>query len=230
MTDIINKQTLSEQIYQILRQDILTQNIESGQKLTLQSLKDRFEVSHTPIRDALTRLVEDDLVIYYSNVGIKVVQPTANDAREIFQLSGDLDCLALRYCLQGSHLNELTNEMSTIIDHSKQYLQEQNFDQWREFSDRFHLVFYQFADNSRLEQAAQKLRAQITLLSNLYQIENKYSDKIQEDHDSIYYAIRDRNHEGALALLREHLDHDLSYAVEAITQYEAQRTNRSKNN
>ena len=216
MTNIINKQTLSEQIYQILREDILTQNIESGQKLTLQSLKDRFEVSHTPIRDALTRLVEDDLVIYYSNVGIKVVKPTANDAREIFQLSGDLDCLALRYCMQGSHLGELSIEMSTIIDQSRQYLQEQKFDDWRELSDRFHLVFYQFADNSRLERAAEKLRAQITLLSNLYQIENQYIENIQKDHESVNFAIQNQDYEKALALLREHLDNDLSYAIEAI--------------
>ncbi|MEM5775173.1 MAG: GntR family transcriptional regulator, partial [Anaerolineaceae bacterium] len=73
MSIAINKQTLSEQIYLILRQDILTQQIKCGQKLTLQSLKDRFGVSHTPIREALTRLVDDDLVIYYSNVGVSVI-------------------------------------------------------------------------------------------------------------------------------------------------------------
>ena len=96
MTNAINKQTLSEQIYLILRQDILTQEIKCGQRLTLQSLKERFNVSHTPIREALTRLLEDDLVTYYSNVGVTVIDLTADDVREIFQLSGDLDCLALR--------------------------------------------------------------------------------------------------------------------------------------
>ena len=39
----LNKTTLSEQIYQILKEDILTQRIPLGEKLTLKMLKERFE-------------------------------------------------------------------------------------------------------------------------------------------------------------------------------------------
>lgn len=46
----LNKSTLSEQIYQILRNDILTQKIPCGEKLTLKLLQERFQVSSTPIR------------------------------------------------------------------------------------------------------------------------------------------------------------------------------------
>lgn len=44
----LNKSTLSEQIYQILRNDILTQKIPCGEKLTLKVLQERFQVSSTP--------------------------------------------------------------------------------------------------------------------------------------------------------------------------------------
>ena len=79
----LNKSTLSEQIYQILRNDILTQKIPCGEKLTLKLLQERFQVSSTPIREALTRLTQDQLVSYYSNVGIRVISFTADDLREI---------------------------------------------------------------------------------------------------------------------------------------------------
>ncbi|MGN1033354.1 MAG: GntR family transcriptional regulator, partial [Intestinibacter sp.] len=52
----LNKSTLSEQIYQILKNDIITQEIKCGEKLTLKNLKERFQVSSTPIREALTKL------------------------------------------------------------------------------------------------------------------------------------------------------------------------------
>ena len=55
------KKTLSEQIYEILRNDILTQAIPCGSKLTLKILQERFQVSSTPIREALTRLTEEQL-------------------------------------------------------------------------------------------------------------------------------------------------------------------------
>ena len=69
----LNKSTLSEQIYQILRNDILTQKIPCGEKLTLKVLQERFQVSSTPIREALTRLTQDQLVYYYSDVGMRVM-------------------------------------------------------------------------------------------------------------------------------------------------------------
>ena len=58
----LNKSTLSEQIYQILKNDIITQEIKCGEKLTLKNLKERFQVSSTPIREALTKLTQDNLV------------------------------------------------------------------------------------------------------------------------------------------------------------------------
>lgn len=62
----LSKNTLAEQIYQILRNDILTLAIPFLEKLTLKTMQERFGVSSTPIRDAFTRLTEDSLAIHYS--------------------------------------------------------------------------------------------------------------------------------------------------------------------
>ena len=93
-----NKITLSEQIYDELYHDITDQRLVCGQKLTLKVLKDRFNVSHTPIREALTRLSENGLVTYYSNCGVTVTEFTETDIREIFQFIGELDALAIQFC------------------------------------------------------------------------------------------------------------------------------------
>ena len=79
----LNKQTLSEQIYHILREDILSQKIPCHARLTLKMLQERFGVSSTPIREALTRLINEKLISYYSNVGVSVVGLTEDDLREI---------------------------------------------------------------------------------------------------------------------------------------------------
>ena len=77
----LNKSTLSEQIYQILRNDILTQKIKCGEKLTLKVLQERFQVSSTPVREALTRLTQDQLVSYYSNIGVNVISFSPEDRK-----------------------------------------------------------------------------------------------------------------------------------------------------
>ncbi|WP_313346046.1 GntR family transcriptional regulator [Sedimentibacter sp.] len=216
--DVINKQTMSMQIYHILRNDILTQKIKCGSKLTLQSLKERFEVSHTPIREALTRLVEDNLVTYYSNVGVSVVSLNANDAREIFELNGDLDCIALKYSYYGSMKDEFLKELGEAVTEGRLCIAEKRLNRWQELSDQFHLILYKYANNSRLEYAARKLRAQTTLLYNLYYLEDQNAEVTQEFHNRIYQAISEDDIPLASQLLKEHLQNDIELAVKALGQ------------
>ena len=61
MPEKIIKQTLSEQIYNILKEDILSGRILMGDKLTNRELQERFQVSSTPVRDAINRLSKDGL-------------------------------------------------------------------------------------------------------------------------------------------------------------------------
>ena len=53
------KDLLSEQIYKILKNDIINSKINFGEVLVNKNLQERFEVSSTPIRDAILRLKED---------------------------------------------------------------------------------------------------------------------------------------------------------------------------
>ena len=108
----LNKSTLSEQIYQILRNDILTQKIKCGEKLTLKILQERFQVSSTPIREALTRLTQDQLVSYYSNINVW------NHYSDEFHL------IFYRYC-NNSRLTESADRLrSGISIFSNQYSRE----------------------------------------------------------------------------------------------------------
>lgn len=111
----LNKSTLSQQIYQILRSDIITGRIAMGQKLTLKMLQERFGVSSTPIREALARLAEDELAIYYSNVGVNVISLTEQDLRELYSFMGDLDALAIRYASRSAQNGELCRKLEENV-------------------------------------------------------------------------------------------------------------------
>ncbi|MEM5773699.1 MAG: FCD domain-containing protein, partial [Anaerolineaceae bacterium] len=108
-------------------------------------------------------------------------------------------------------------ELGEIMALSAKQFQKKQYRQWSDSSDRFHLVFYKYADNSRLENAAHKLRAQITLLTNLYQIEEKNVEQIQHDHGEIHAAIMADDVEKAAELMRRHMDNDMAYAIKSIS-------------
>ena len=205
----LNKQTLSEQIYEILRQDILTQKIKCGTKLTLKVLQERFEVSSTPIREALTRLSEEGLMFYYSNIGVRVLEFTPQDLREIFQFMGDLDALAVRYAAEHEKQEELIKCLRKNLELCEKETDTQKLLQ---LSDEFHLLFYEYCDNSRLKNSAERMRSQLSVAAYQYEQQTDNRVHIHEEHKGIYDAFAKGEAEEAAAKMKAHLMHSLVYA------------------
>ena len=85
-----------------------------------------------------------------------------------------------------------------------------------EYSDRFHLLFYDYCQNSRLTHAAEKLRSQLTIFSNLYETQSTPQHRINEMHHRIYDAYRTGNYQTAGDLMKAHLEDSLKYALEHL--------------
>lgn len=214
-----SKTTISEQIYQQLRWDIIHNKIPCGQKLTLKMLKEQFNVSHTPIREALTRLSEEGLINYYSNCGVNVVSFTSRDIKELFQFISKLDAVAVEFCQYSYSSSPLLFDLKELLDISEKYLQNQDLDSWKGVSEDFHLVFYKYAENHYLENAARTMRARISLLSNLYST-NENARTIQDNHYHIYELIKDQDFEAAARAMQQHSQEDVVYALRAFQEHD----------
>lgn len=223
----LNKQTLSEQIYQILRGDILSQRIPSGTKLTLKALTERFEVSSTPVREALTRLSEEQLVSYYSNVGVNVVELSADDLREIYEFMGDLDALAISYAAtSGENIDALNAELTQNINEADEMLEylknvgptdtqhHAETDKFIKLSDEFHLIFYKYCKNSRLARSAERMRSQMSIAAYQYEKNTDNLISIHKEHVLIYKAFTSGAYTEASSLMKTHMQHSLQYALE----------------
>lgn len=214
----LNKSTLSEQIYQILRNDILTQKIKCGEKLTLKVLQERFQVSSTPIREALTRLTQDQLISYYSNIGVNVISFTADDLREIYSFMGDLDGLAIRYAAASPDQEKLLAEVRTILENSRKAADTGDSETWNNCSDEFHLVFYRYCNNSRLTESAGRIRSGISIFSNQYSQETFIQTQIDNEHQAIFDAYQNGEIEKAVQMMKSHLDDSLKYALSFLPE------------
>ncbi len=208
----INRQTLSDQIYQSLRHDILHGSIKAGDRLTLKNLKEQFGVSSTPVREALTRLTEDALVSYETNVGIYVISLNHDDFKEIYELIGDLDSLAIRYSNHSENKEELKSRLKENIEASSDF--SIHDDEWLTLSDDFHLLFYQYCGNSRLVSSAEHLRSQLSIAAYQYEKDRTIRAEIHKEHEAIFQAFFSDDIEEACRLMKIHLAHSLGYAIE----------------
>lgn len=205
------KSTLSEQLYELIRNDIITQQIPMGEKITLKQLQEKYDVSSTPVREALTRLGNEGLVSIITNVGVNVISLDRNDLVELYEFMGDLDSLAVSYSQHSEQKAKLIEqlEQSILITSDPARPLEEKI----KSSDHFHLFFYDYANNKRLSNAAEKLRSQLTIFSNRYERDPQILMDIDEVHKEILTFYKMEDYESAAKAMKAHLGKSLAYAL-----------------
>jgi DNA-binding GntR family transcriptional regulator len=96
--------SLREQIADDVRSDVLCARIHPGARLSEMELAKRFGTSRGPIREALSQLVSEGLLIAKRNCGVTVAPPPPNGVRDlIIPIRRTVESYALR-----SYFDELT--------------------------------------------------------------------------------------------------------------------------
>lgn len=218
------KTTLTEQVYQELYHDIIKQRLHCGQKLTLKELKERFGISQTPIREALTRLTEEGLVNTYTNLGVAVIDFTDADIRELYQCISEFDALAILFCKNSFTHAPLIYDLEQIVDAGNQCLAAGDIEGWSHYSDAAHLIFYRHAQNRYLDDSAKRLRAKVNLLSNMYYYSDPvHSENINYGHNEILDCIKTGDFDEAANIMRVHLQYNMVYALNAYRESKNKR-------
>jgi len=92
--------TRATNIYDRLRLDILAGDLEPGSKLTIDALAERYSTSATPLREALNRLISDNLVEKKELRGFVVAGISAEDLAEVTKTRCWLEEVALRQSIE----------------------------------------------------------------------------------------------------------------------------------
>src|ERR687883_27216 len=103
MTHLLNQprtksrgtENLSARVYNQIKNLILSNEVMPGQKLHHQQLSERLGVSRTPVREALTRLVQEGYVAFLPNRGFTCKEIRLQEAEELYDLREALEAFAV---------------------------------------------------------------------------------------------------------------------------------------
>jgi DNA-binding GntR family transcriptional regulator len=93
-TTPVRATNLAGEIAYRLQRDILDGRIALGERLAQDELCARFEVSRTPVREALTKLESSGLVSLRPNRGAIVRTPARHEVQEVYELRAELEGFA----------------------------------------------------------------------------------------------------------------------------------------
>ena len=112
------EQSLGGQIFNRIRNDILSGNYAPGEELKEATLGKQLGVSRTPVREALRQLDLEGLVEIAPNRGAKVIGISRKDVEDIYHMRARLEGLAARKAAENikeEELDALTKDMDNII-------------------------------------------------------------------------------------------------------------------
>lgn len=161
----IKKASLVDQIYSTLREDIITLKIPMGARLNVNELQTELGVSCTPIREAVNRLQQEELVIYENNIGARVLTLDQHDVREILELALTLQQAAVRLAMKNGDSGEMLREIDEQLERCRAARTH------RESVKAVHNligVFYRHCGNRRLDRSMVAIQGQVLLLRYIY--------------------------------------------------------------
>jgi GntR family transcriptional regulator, carbon starvation induced regulator len=97
--------TLTETLHELLRHDIILGVLPPAAKLKLEKLSKTYDVSVNTMRETLSRLAADGLVVAEGQKGFAVLPVSIEDLREITEMRQLLECHALRRSIAAADLD-----------------------------------------------------------------------------------------------------------------------------
>ncbi|MGI5932881.1 MAG: GntR family transcriptional regulator, partial [Eubacterium sp.] len=113
---VIKRVSLVDQVYEKLRERIVSLKIPFGSKLNVSKLQEEYGVSSTPVREALNRLLNEGLIEFENNVGARVIDITENDVRQIQEISFAYQMLAARNALRYGDSSQMAAQIGGYIE------------------------------------------------------------------------------------------------------------------
>ncbi|MBW3095850.1 GntR family transcriptional regulator [Pseudohoeflea coraliihabitans] len=192
-------------LIRILEDDILVGQLKPGDRLDEQALARRFEVSRTPVREALRHLASSGLVEIRRNQGAAVRTLTTAELVEMFQVLAELNGLAARLCARRLNRSELKT-LRGLNDICNQRAEADDADGFYAANTQFHAFIDKGAQSQFLLEECEKLEKRLNVYRRHITFQPRRMERSVQEHYRIVEAIEEGEGETAHQLMREHVD------------------------
>ena len=211
-------ETRAERIYANLRSDVLTGRLLPGQRLPFAELGARYGTSVGVLREALSRLVEQGLVVSEPQLGFRVTPVSEEDLRDLTNTRIDIETLCLRHAIAHGDLAWESRVVAAYhtLDRTPELVSTQPStvnEDWAAAHAAFHAALIEGCPSRRLRDIATSLRDSAELYRRWSRhIGGEDTRDIAGEHLALRDAILARDVEKAEAALIQHI----SYTTQAL--------------
>lgn len=209
-----NQRLARVSVFNRLRAEILSCTLRPGALVQERELADRFQVSTSPIRDALLRLEEQNLVEVLPRRGYRVKAISVADAKELYEMRSILE----RECVMRT-VEEADDAVVAGLDQFREVPANIDLTRWVAYNRRFHVALAEACGNQRLARSTREVIEQFDRFTIMSVTNDKSSGLLAyvTEHSELIDAIQRRDKRLAASLIKTHIESSKRRMLDSLT-------------
>ncbi|MDN7245196.1 GntR family transcriptional regulator [Planococcus shenhongbingii] len=205
-----------EQFYHSIKAMIFEGKFKPGDRIVENQLAKEFNVSKSPVREAIRMLEQEGLIVTDEKSRMIVYQPTLKDVEEIYFCRKALESFAIKLMVQKATDDEVA-EIENLLRETEAAIQEsQDANAIISMNEAFHNLIIEYTKNDRLKKQVKDLKSLMYFFRIMnFQGENR-ANEILKQHSNIFVHIKNRDEEKAYQAMLEHLQMDVDHLMEVL--------------
>ncbi|MFI9381892.1 GntR family transcriptional regulator [Kutzneria sp. NPDC052558] len=200
----------TEEVYAVLRAELLKGAFAPGQKLRVVELGERFGASQSVIREALLRLTEQGLAVAEPQRGVRVRDLSIDDVAALTETRVLVESQALRWSIARGDLSWETAVLAAhhLMEKTPSFLADESVNEdWAVRHAEFHAALLAGCANPRLEAVAASLRDSSELYRRWYWVlTDDHRRDIAAEHRRLKDLALARDADAAVEVLVQHIE------------------------
>jgi len=191
-------------VYAALRQAIVSTELEPGQQISENEIADKLGVSRTPVREALARLRDDQLVQIVPQLGTFVSRISVAGVDDAQFLREALECSAIRLAAERADTADVAG-LGLLIDRQESARDAADASAFFVLDDELHSTLCELSGRPIAWTIVARANGHLNRVRRLSLAEPRYIAEMIEEHKAVVDAVGQGDPDAAEDALRHHL-------------------------
>ncbi|MDU1909826.1 GntR family transcriptional regulator [Fusobacterium sp.] len=206
--EVMDRRTL---VFEALKNDIINGNIRFGEKINENEYSIRYNISRTPLREALSKLEMMGIIERIPFKGVFLKKFDSDKVKEIYEIRLELEYIIykeIKDIMGDKHIKKITK----IVAKSQKYNNSNNLAKFSETLEEFDNYLYSLSK----KELSLKILSELSFYMNIFKKTNPNMQETVDEHEKIIRALKEKNEEKIYKALEEHLDNAADYVVKTF--------------
>ena len=197
--------SVKEQTYEIIKDKILNKEYPVGSRININELAEELGISNSPIREALSLLEQQGLVVSNRSSGATVTEFTHRDQYELSQMYLFWIVESYHFCCERNRVKQLIIAAEDVLETQKSFFNSKDYKQCAYYANLFERCIIEATGNKRMLAQYDSILP-LFILGSIYFLEGEEEERRLglQQHEEILQAMKDDRHNDVVEIFKKH--------------------------